>query len=180
MISRSCSRSLTVIVVLVAIVGGTMGCSGRRPAGSLKGIEEKSRGGRSSESLGLLPGQNRYLPSRDPRNAPIDRRFKIGSPDRRQSPEPGAPERGYEPPASRAGETRFRVQAFASAHRETALEIRGRLERNLEIPVYMELEGGIWRVRLGNENDRLAAELLQERLRSIGFEDAFVVECHGR
>ena len=46
--------------------------------------------------------------------------------------------------------------------------------------VYLEAEREIWRVQVGNEEERSEAQPLRRRLIGLGYEDAFIVESKGR
>lgn len=69
----------------------------------------------------------------------------------------------------------YRVQVFASGIRDNAVAMQGRMERLLEVPVYLELLDGIYKVRVGDCPNRAQAEALLQRCREAGVVDAWIV-----
>lgn len=162
-----------------------------------------------AESTLRLPGQDRVYPSEDPRNRPGtltigggERRVvEPGTPaEPRAAVEPGAPagpgaqvapathdqpiipdpEDEFAPPPVRSGDARYRVQLLASMGRATAMALREEMAGVLAIPVFVEHEPGIWKVRAGDFRERVEAEALRRRIVGLGYADAFVVEVLGR
>lgn len=148
-----------------------------------------------AESTLRLPGQDRVYPSEDPRNRPGT--LTIGGGERRAAgapAEPGAqvtpathdqpiipdPEDEFAPPPVRSGDARYRVQLLASMGRATAMALREEMAGVLAIPVFVEHEPGIWKVRAGDFRERVEAEALRRRIVGLGYADAFVVEVLGR
>ncbi len=193
---------------------GAQGGAGQREApavgagGGSGSKEAEDRGEERSAGTIVLPGQNRLLPSQDPRNlagsgelAPAGEGPAVAAPavaappivpgDVEGNEAPASPAResaktdsqapsSFLPPPIPPGEDRFRVQVLASAIPANASRVRGELEETLGLPVYVEQEQGILKVRVGDFRDRAAADTLRRRLFGLGYGDAFVVECRGR
>jgi stage II sporulation protein D len=72
----------------------------------------------------------------------------------------------------------YRVQVGAYGNEATAEQERERLERELGVPAVLrhEADRGMWRVRLGQESDRVALTPLMERLRKDGIDDLWIAE----
>jgi stage II sporulation protein D len=78
------------------------------------------------------------------------------------------------------GEVRsiFRVQVGAFGSEATAERERKRLERELGVAAVLrhDADRGMWRVRLGEETDRVGLTPLMERLRKAGMNDLWIAE----
>jgi hypothetical protein len=183
--------------------GATEEPAGAKAAGRETTSEREPGEAVRSEEI-TLPGQNRTLPSQDPRNQEGTGELpRIGdasgispaqaSPGATEgagtpAPQPGQIERAeapplppsFLPPPVPSGESRFRVQVLASALAANAYRVRSELEENVGMPAYVEQEQGIWKVRAGDMRERAEADVLRRRLFGLGYEDAFVVECRGR
>jgi hypothetical protein len=174
---RSCNRRLAFAVALIALL--LCGCAGRRAGGLEEGTGGARRGSEKEPPLKsiLLPGQNRTLPSQDPRHAPGDRTARIGLIEETEH-RPSQPS----VPVSEAGrgEVRYQVQVLATGDPQKARRQRDRLEDLLRVPVSIERELGLSKVRVGSEIDRAGADALQRRLAGMGYRDAFVVESRSR
>jgi hypothetical protein len=153
--------------------------------------ESGDRGREQQAETVILPGQNRWLPSQDPRNqagsgelAPEDENSAtpapVPPPPEPVKADPQASASSFTPPPIPPGEDRFRVQVLASAVSINAYRVRGELEETLGQPVYVEQEQGILKVRAGDFRDRVDADTLRRRLFGLGYGDAFVVESRGR
>jgi hypothetical protein len=165
------------IASIVCILAASSGCAGRRVPPPAVGDTAESQKDRLSPRDAReirLPGQNRHLPSQDPNNAPINKRTRIGG--RTKGPSGGATStaRSVAPPPVPLGQTRYRVQVLATLDHDKAVTHRDRLQDHLGVPVYVDREQGVWKVRVGNERDRVAADALRLRLVQIGYKDAFV------
>jgi hypothetical protein len=82
---------------------------------------------------------------------------------------------GSPAPLPEADSPHYAVQVLASATTARAYALRAELEKALGIPVVVDAEDGVWKVRLGHEAERDAADELRRRLVGLGYEDAFVV-----
>lgn len=73
--------------------------------------------------------------------------------------------------------TGWRVQAFASRAEDEASAAATRVRDALgdQTPVYVEQDDPWFKVRVGDFSDRVAAELLRERMAGLGWPDAWVV-----
>ena len=120
------------------------------------------------------------MPSQDPRNRPTPGQTTVIMPEPVTIGPAQTPTLEHEPPTVPAGETRYRVQVLAAVSRANALRLRGTLADDLGLDAYIELEQGIWKVRVGNDEDRSVARALCRRLVGLGYEDAFIVECGSR
>lgn len=130
----------------------------------------------------VLPGQNRTLPSADPRNAATGLNGRIGSVEQEQE---SAPSSESSTPSSSAGTGtegagHYQVQVLVTGDRQKAERLRDRLFDLLGLPVFVEPQLGLWKVRVGMEPDRATAESLRQRLAGLGHEDAFVVVRESR
>jgi hypothetical protein len=226
MISKSCSEpTLGLLVVglmaagLLAAPGGAGRGRGTRPpeiaaptagaqqakpgdAGKPGGTSERqSAEGDQIEAI-VLPGQNRTLPSEDPRNqgeapeaTPSGTAVQTvpavpagESGETRSGPIPARASASNEPPTVPShlpppippGESRFRVQVLASTSPVNAFRLREEIQETLGLAVFVEQEQGISKVRVGDLEERAEAETLRRRLFGLGYQDAFVVECRGR
>lgn len=157
-------------------------CAGRR-GGSRSG-ESESKRSESEQGEGItLPGQDRHLPSEDPRNQPGQARQTRVSTSGRRVYEPPAevmPDNPFPAPPIPAGGRRYRVQVLASTFLDNAVRLREELVASFGEEVYLEAERGVWRVQVGDEEQRAIAESLRRRLLGLGYEDAFVVESNSR
>lgn len=135
-----------------------------------------------------VPGQDRSYPSEDPRNRPQSNAPALpgsvpppagqpAEPSARKAPRPAA---DFAPPTVPAGVSRFRVQVFASVSLQTALKTREEVAGVVEEPVFLEREQEVWKVRVGDLSERVAADGIRRRLMGLGYDDAFVVEARGR
>lgn len=98
-------------------------------------------------------------------------------PSTRKAPRAAA---DFAPPTVPAGESRFRVQVFASVSLQTALKTREEVAGVVDEPVFLEREQEVWKVRVGDLSERVAADGIRRRLMGLGYDDAFVVEARGR
>ncbi|HEX5131852.1 MAG TPA: SPOR domain-containing protein [Candidatus Krumholzibacteria bacterium] len=74
----------------------------------------------------------------------------------------------------------FRVQVFASADREVAQNAARVAEERLGLPAYVDLEAGMYKVRMGDYLQRPAAEAALGTLRSHYYPDAWIVPARVR
>jgi hypothetical protein len=141
-----------------------------------------------------LPGQNRYLPSEDPRNRPQETSAAVPVPNEApnpvkaeapRSPAPKTPAplpdsvRTVAPAPWRVFEgTKYRVQVFASSIPQKARSIRNEIASKTKEQVTVEQEGGVWKVRVGEPMGRAEASALRGRMNGLGYHDAFVLEVH--
>lgn len=68
----------------------------------------------------------------------------------------------------------FRVQVFASSDREVAENARVVAEQRLHLPGYLELENGVYKVRVGDFVGRPDAEKALTMIRSTQYSDAWI------
>lgn len=179
------SKTTSRVVMVLAICGGLVqlaDCAGRGAYDSPPPTAERdshrsarSRGGKLS-----LPGQDRYLPSEDPRNSPGARPPSKPAVDSMVKSSAEEPSRPFSPPLVPPGEMRYRVQLLASSSLEDVLRFREQVEELSGVAAYLVEEQSLWKVRVGDETSRTAAETLRRRLVARGYEDAFIVECKGR
>jgi hypothetical protein len=179
----SISRTVGMAVLAGCLVLSA-GCAGRK-GGRTSGEPLDSGGGRprvpQREGI-LLPGQDRLLPSQDPRNQPQGDSIKVSRLVRpAYEPPPELPDDNpFPPPPVPSGAWRYRVQVLATTYLEKAVRLREELIAVLGKQVYLDAERGIWKVQVGDEADRSAAQTLRRRLIGLGYEDAFIVESKGR
>lgn len=71
----------------------------------------------------------------------------------------------------------YRVQVFAARDRYEADRVARRIMQELggEVPAYVDLADGWFKVRLGNATDRDGADRLRARVAELGYDAAFVV-----
>jgi hypothetical protein len=169
-------------VVLAACLLAAAGCAGRR-GGERPGDSESGRSEDARREGVALPGQNRYLPSEDPRNqAGAARQTRVSTYGRSgyELPTEEMPVNPFPPPLIPPGESRYRVQVLASTFLKSALRLREELVALLGDEVYLEGEREVWRVHVGNAKRRSDAQALRRRLIGLGYEDAFIVESNCR
>ena len=75
--------------------------------------------------------------------------------------------------ANRAG---YRVQVYAFSSQESAENAAAQVRIQVSEPVYVEFVDGLYKVRVGDFTSRIQAETVRDRLRSMGYPDAFLVE----
>lgn len=68
----------------------------------------------------------------------------------------------------------YRIQVFASGSAEKAEEVRHAVEARLGTPAYVEVEAGVFKVRVGNCVSREQAQALLDKVRSAGYQDAWI------
>jgi hypothetical protein len=69
----------------------------------------------------------------------------------------------------------FRIQLFASADRDVAQNARDVAVTRLGLPVYLDLEGGVYKVRAGDFGTRVDADATLPSVRSPFYPDAWIV-----
>ena len=69
----------------------------------------------------------------------------------------------------------FRVQVFASSDREVAENARGVAAQRLRLPGYLDLEAGVYKVRVGNFVTRADADKALATIRAADYADAWIV-----
>jgi len=74
----------------------------------------------------------------------------------------------------------FRIQVFASQDREVAETSRLAAADRLGVPAYMDLEGGMYKVRVGDYATRADADAALATLRKHYYPDAWVVAARIR
>jgi len=222
---RTAGRFVRLAAVAVLIGAAGAGCAGHRRTHAPPSTDVTTESTRKIEpppkasgSEIHLPGQNRTLPSEDPRNRPRSGAPEMpvlntpGGASASRSPAPasaaqssastgtppvakaedtpdsrpvgggpsGDPAARLLPPPVPAGEVRFRVQVFASTNSFSAFSMRDETARTVGEPVYVEQEGGMWKVRLGDCKSLQEAQALRRRVKGLGYDDAFVLEVRGR
>lgn len=92
-------------------------------------------------------------------------------------PPPSLPEPTTTGPVSTTtfGQEGFRVQIFASVSQEGADSQAQRARTRQSDPVDIQNIGGLWKVRLGPYPDRQNAEMVRDRVRQLGWSDAWIV-----
>ncbi len=74
----------------------------------------------------------------------------------------------------------FRIQVFATADRDVAQGAAGVASERLGLPAYTDLEGGVYKVRVGDYVDRGVAEEALATVRSHYYPDAWIVPARVR
>ena len=69
----------------------------------------------------------------------------------------------------------FRIQIFASADRDVAESARSAAAGRLNLPAYLDLDGGVYKVRVGDYATRDAASAALPSVRGQYYPDAWVV-----
>jgi hypothetical protein len=69
----------------------------------------------------------------------------------------------------------FRIQIFASADRDVAESARSAAATRLNLPCYLDLDGGVYKVRVGDYATRDAASAALPSVRGQYYPDAWVV-----
>lgn len=69
----------------------------------------------------------------------------------------------------------FRIQVFASSDRTVAESAAAAAEQRLGIKAYVDLDAGMYKVRVGDFVDRKAAEAVLPTLRGHYYQDAWIV-----
>ena len=176
--------AVAACLILFASCAGRRGGSPADPVASDSTVPNRSQPeGRRSDPL-TLPGQNRTLPSEDPRNQPGGEQTEVALPVVQRAAElPGAEAGEIVLPSSPGGQretARYRVQVFATRLPESARRLRAELAGRFGEAVHLVEDGGITKVQVGDEKDRDAALSLLARLLGMGYQDAFIVEPNCR
>ena len=74
----------------------------------------------------------------------------------------------------------FRIQVFASADRDVAQSARDAAAQRLGVPAYLDLEAGVYKVRVGDYASRQAADQALPTVRSHYYPDAWIVPAQVR
>jgi hypothetical protein len=69
----------------------------------------------------------------------------------------------------------FRIQLFASADRDVAENARSAAASRLNMPAYLDLDGGVYKVRVGDYATRDTASAALPTVRGQYYPDAWVV-----
>jgi hypothetical protein len=69
----------------------------------------------------------------------------------------------------------FRIQVFASSDRDVAKNARDVAQERLGVPAYLDLEGGVYKVRVGDFIQRDDAATVLSTVRSRYYPDAWIV-----
>ena len=69
----------------------------------------------------------------------------------------------------------FRIQVFATGDREIAENSRAVAAERLGVPAYLDLEGGVYKVRVGDYVNRADADRVLSTVRGHYYPDAWVV-----
>lgn len=69
----------------------------------------------------------------------------------------------------------LRVQIMATTSEQSARDVQKRVENMLNLPAYVSLEDGMYKVRVGDCTTRLEAEKVRNRCREQGYTDAWIV-----
>ena len=188
-ISRAISRPAGLAALTVPLILG-LGCASRRGSTDSRPMPdvtmtERQAGEPDSARAGKpdrirLPGQDRLLPSEDPRNRPQPGVVPPMTVEQEGPGKPIDPAAQFLPPPIPPGESRFRVQVLASTMSLPSFRMREELAAQIPEPVFVEQERGIWKVRVGDLKDREQAEALRRRMLGLGYDDAFVVALRGR
>lgn len=80
-----------------------------------------------------------------------------------------------EPATATAVVDGFRIQVFASADRDVAQNARAVAAERLGMPAYLDLEGGVYKVRVGDFARREDAAAALATVRSQNYIDAWIV-----
>ena len=89
---------------------------------------------------------------------------------------PAINEQQSEQPEVSATKGLFRVQVFATVDKSKAEAIMDAIKEKENIPVFIEQEEGLYKVRVGEFKTRVEAEGFRNYIRTRGYPDAFVVE----
>lgn len=79
------------------------------------------------------------------------------------------------PPTASAVVDGFRIQVFASADRDVAQNARAVAAERLNLPAYLDLDGGVYKVRVGDFASREAADAALGAVRGQYYPDAWIV-----
>lgn len=69
----------------------------------------------------------------------------------------------------------FRVQVFATRHKEKADSLLNVVDLKIDQSVYVTFEAPLYKVRVGNCPDRRSAEKLQAELNTHGYRNAWII-----
>jgi len=170
------SKSLAISILIFSL--SLTACAGRR-GGSGSSSEAEKEGTDRARSVDL-PGQDRVLPSEDPRNRALPGQTTIILPEPESIGPAEGPADPFQSPTVPAGEKRYRVQVLATVRVDKALQLRDRLAEMTEEEAFIDREQGIYKVRVGDLDSKETAQTLRRRLVGLGYDDAFVLEFVGR
>lgn len=164
--------SICLIVLVVA------GCGASTAPRKQSRVEPASKDGYDFRKEGKVPppsgGQAR--PESDVEEIAIeDSTLEVSEAD--APPDTAAPAPAAAPTAATAAATvdGFRIQLFASADRDVAQSARDAAVTRLRVPVYLDLEGGVYKVRAGDFGTREDAAATLPSVRSPYYPDAWIV-----
>jgi hypothetical protein len=166
-------RFLHPVLVVVAVL--TMGCASNPPAPGSRPVSDDEPYRLESEGQAEL---DESIIRRE-----VDRvdEFEETAVSERE-----VPVRDVEPlvevPAAAAaadstvtGAPGYRVQIFASGNRLSAETVRRVAAEVMDVPAYLEMVDGVYKVRMGDCRSRPEAEDLLQRCREAGYSDAWIV-----
>lgn len=96
--------------------------------------------------------------------------------DNTNTPPSGNTGTTYTPPAGGSGMLGYRVQIAAMSTENAARQAAQKAANVLNVKGYIEFEGGLWKVRMGNARTREEAEILRDYAKGKGYSDAWIVE----
>ena len=166
-------RSISFCLMVLVIAG----CGASTAPRKQSRVEPASKDGYDFRKEGKVPppsgGQAR--PETDVEEIAIeDSTLEVSE---AEAPQTAAPAPVAAPTAATAAATvdGFRIQLFASADRDVAQSARDVAVTRLRLPVYLDLEGGVYKVRAGDFGTREDADATLPSVRSPYYPDAWIV-----
>jgi hypothetical protein len=157
--------SLLLLLLLLA------GCGATAPAKKSAPVEPAPKGGYDFRKEGKIPQSSSTRPETDVEEIAVaDTSLEVTDAD--------APPVVTTPPAAATTDSTvdgFRIQLFASSDRDVAQNARDVAVTRLGIPVYLDLEGGVYKVRAGDFPTREDAAATLPAVRSPYYPDAWIV-----
>lgn len=194
-------RGATALVALLVVLAGCgapprgvdRGSDAPPPASSEPAPDDRRPSAYDLESEGEFPPPSRdvefeedQLPPR-PESVTSTPLNEDAAPIRQESVPPSvttpvAPRTTTPAPPTSATETRrgWRIQLVASADRAEAERLAGEARTRLQVPVYVELDAGLFKVRAGDFVDRAEAQILRDQAKAKGYDGAWVVTTEVR
>ncbi len=90
-------------------------------------------------------------------------------------PDPGTQTDWGSTPTPGSSMMGFRVQIAAMSTQEAALAEAQKAAGKLNVAGYVDYQGGLWKVHMGNARTREEAEVLRDYARNKGYTDAWIV-----
>lgn len=170
---RSSFLKITGALALIAVVAA---CGATAPPRQNSSRVEPAKGGYDFKSEGHIPAPagGSAQPQADVEEIAVsDTSLDVSEANAPQDSTPPAA-----PVVADSTADGFRIQVFASADRDVAQNARSVAAQRLGIPAYLDLDAGVYKVRVGDYLRRDDAAAALPSVRGQYYPDAWVVPAH--